>query len=97
MQLLNKNKSTSRSHFANSVQWNFLGEKVPRAEIVYFAQLFLCLTLIITSVVMLDLKDPNRDFWIVTLSSLMDYVMPSPQMGSIKQPRPFTNSPVHHG
>ena len=46
-------------------QWKFLGEKVPRAEIVYFAQLFLCLTLIITSVVMLALKDPNRDFWMV--------------------------------
>ena len=54
--------SASGSHSANSVQWKFLGEKVPRAEIVYFAQLFLCLTLIITSVVMLALKEPNRDF-----------------------------------
>jgi hypothetical protein len=63
--------SASGSHSANSVQWKFLGEKVPRAEIVYFAQLFLCLTLIITSVVMLALKDPNRDFWMVTLSSLV--------------------------
>jgi hypothetical protein len=53
--------SASGSHSAYSVQWKFLGEKDPRAEIVYFAQLFLCLTLI-TSVVMLALKDPNRDF-----------------------------------
>jgi hypothetical protein len=86
--------SASGFHSANSVQWKFLGEKVPRAEIVYFAQLFLCLTLIITSVVMLALKDPNCDFWMVTLSSL---VMPCPQMGSIKQPRPFMDSSVHHG
>jgi hypothetical protein len=89
--------SASGSHSANTVHWKFLGEKVPRAEIVYFAQLFLCLTLIITSVVMLALKDPNRDFWMVTLSSLVGYVMPSPQMGSIKQPRPSTDSSVHHG
>jgi hypothetical protein len=89
--------SASGSHSANSVQWKFLGEKVPRAEIVYFAQLFLCLTLTITSVVMLALKDPNRDFWMVTLSSLVGYVMPSPQKGSIKQPRPSTEPSVHHG
>jgi hypothetical protein len=89
--------SESGSHSTNSAQWKFLGEKVPRAEIVYFAQLFLCLTLIITSVVMLALKDPNRDFWMVTLSSLVVYVMPSPQVGSIKQPRPSTEPSVHHG
>ena len=82
-------------------QWKFFGEKVPRAEIVYFAQLFLCLTIIITSVVMLALRDPNRDFWMVTLSSLVGYVMPSPQMnaggGSIKQERPMTEASVRHG
>ena len=89
--------SASGSHSANSTQWKILGEKVPRAEIVYFAQLFLCLTLIITSVVMLALKDPNRDFWMVTLSSLVGYVMPSPQMGSIKQARSSADPPVRHG
>ena len=70
---------------------------MPRAEIVYFAQLFLCLTIIITAVVMLALKDPNRDFWMVTLSSLVGYVMPSPQMGSIKQGRSSPEPPVRHG
>ena len=82
-----------------TAQWKFLGEKVPRAEIVYFAQLFLCLTIIITSVVMLALGDPNRDFWMVTLSSLVGYVMPSPQMnlGSIKEVRSPPDASVHHG
>jgi hypothetical protein len=87
--------SASRSHSANSVQWKFLGEKVPQAEIVYFAQIFLCLTLIITSVVMLALKYSNRNFWMVTLSSLVGYVMPSPQMGS--QHRPKSNPTIQHG
>jgi hypothetical protein len=89
--------SASGSDSTHSVQWNFLGEKVPRAEIVYFAQLFLCFTLIVTSIVMLALKDSNRDLWMVTLSSVMGYIMPSPQMGTIKQPKPAAASSVHHG
>jgi hypothetical protein len=88
--------SASRYHSANSVQWKFLGEKFPLAEIVYFAQLILGPTLIITSVVILALKDPNCNFWMVTLSYLVGYVMSCPQMGSIK-PRPNTDSSVHHG
>ena len=81
-----------------SAQWTFLGEKVQRSEIVYFAQLFLCLTIIITSVAMLAIRDPNRDFWMVTLSSLVGYVMPSPQMNApIKQESPSSNRSVQHG
>jgi hypothetical protein len=47
--------------------------------------------------VMLALKDPNRDFWMVTLSSLVGYVMPSPQMGGIKPPRSSNTPSLHHG
>ena len=90
--------SASGSHSALTTQWTFLGEKVPRSEIVYFAQLFLCLTIIITSVAMLAIRDPNRDFWMVTLSSLVGYVMPSPQMNApIKQESPSSNRSVQHG
>jgi hypothetical protein len=89
--------SARGSHSANSVQWKFPGEKVSRTEIVYFAPLFLCFTLVVTSVVMFEIKDPNRDSWMVTLSSLVGYVMPNVQMGSIKQPRPSNDPSVHHG
>ena len=65
---------TSVSH------WRFFVEKVPRSEIVYFAQLFMCVALIITCVVMLALHDPNREYWMVVLSSLVGYIMPSPQL-----------------
>ena len=48
---------------------------------------------------MLALGDPNRDFWMVTLSSLVGYVMPSPQMnlGSIKEVQSPPDASVHHG
>lgn len=42
-----------------SAEWKVFGEKIPRSEIVYFAQLFMCVALIITCVVMLALHDPN--------------------------------------
>ena len=65
---------TSVSH-----SWRLFGEKVSRSEIVYFAQLFLCVALIVTCVVMLALHDPNREYWMVVLSSVVGYIMPSPQ------------------
>ena len=61
-------------------QWKMFGEKMPRSEIMYFAQLFMCVALIITCVVMLALHDPNREYWMVVLSSLVGYIMPSPQL-----------------
>ena len=47
---------------------------------MYFAQSFLCVALIVTCVVMLALRDPNREYWMVVLSSLVGYIMPSPQL-----------------
>ena len=70
--------------------WKLFGEKIPRAEIMYFAQLFMCVALIITCVVMLALHDPNREYWMVVLSSLVGYIMPSPQLqkSNTQQGRP---------
>lgn len=58
--------------------WNVCGGKLPRAEIIFLAQLLICITLIIASIVMLSLQDKNRDFWMVTLSSLVGNIMPIP-------------------
>ena len=71
---------TSISH------WRFFGEKVPRSEIVYFAQLFMCVALIIPFVVILALHYPNKENGMVVLSSLVGYIMPSPQLdkGKVK-------------
>lgn len=50
----------------------------PISNFFFFAQLLICITLIIASIVMLDVHDENRDFWMVTLSSLVGYIMPTP-------------------
>lgn len=53
-------------------------ENSPEPKLFFFAQLLICITLIIASIVMLGLHGENRDFWIVTLSSLVGYIMPTP-------------------
>ena len=68
------------SQVTSITHWRLFGEKIPRAEIMYFAQLFMCVALIITCVVMQALHDPNREYWMVVLSSLVGYIMPSPQL-----------------
>ena len=67
-----------------SAEWRVFGEKIRRSEIVYFAQLFMCPALIITCVVMLALHNPNREYWMVVLSSLVGYIMPSSHMSKNK-------------
>lgn len=59
-----------------SDQWKMFGEKIPRAEIVYFAQLLICLILIIACIVMLVLHDSNREYWMI----FVGYIMPSPTL-----------------
>lgn len=44
-----------------SDQWKMFDEKIPRGEIVYFAQLLTYLILIIACIVMLVLHDSNRE------------------------------------
>lgn len=56
----------------------YVVENCPEQKLFFFAQLLICVTLIIASIVMLGLHDENRDFWMVTLSSLVGYIMPTP-------------------
>lgn len=57
--------SPNGSHSTSLEHWKLFGERIPRAEIVFFAHLFVCITLIIASIVMLALHDSNRDFGVV--------------------------------
>lgn len=77
--------SPNGSHSTSLEHWKLFGERIPRAEIVFFAQLFVCITLIIASIVMLAVHDSNRDYWMVILSSLVGYIMPSPTLPALKK------------
>lgn len=57
--------------------WKMFGEKIPRTEIVYFAQHLISLIFITAFIGMLALHDSNREYWMICLSSTVDYIMPS--------------------
>lgn len=77
--------SPNGSHSTSLEHWKLFGEIISRAEIVFFAQLFVCITLIIASIVMLAVHDSNREYWMVILSSLVGYIMPSPTLPALKK------------
>lgn len=64
-----------------SVSWTLLGEKVPRSEIVYFCQVLILFTVIVTSIYNLtagDGKDSN--LWTSLLCSSLGYLLPNPSL-----------------
>ena len=61
-------------------QWCFSGHKVAKDQIVYFTQIFVVLVVVLFSIVNLTLGLPNKDIWIILLSSTLGYILPSPSM-----------------
>ena len=65
---------------SNSDRWHLLGTRVPKAEIVYFCQMIIVYTIIITSVINLSLQNGSSELWIALLSSNIGYVLPNPKL-----------------
>lgn len=65
-----------RLHSTSTESWRFLGSKLPKSEIVYFCQMTVVYTIIITSVVNLSLTNGSSELWIYLLSSAIGYVLP---------------------
>lgn len=61
-------------------KWTLLGNKIPKAEIVYFCQMIIIYTIIITSIVNLSIKNGPSELWISLLSSAVGYVLPNPKL-----------------
>lgn len=72
-------------HSANgSERWELLGSKIPKSEIVYFCQMIVVFSIIITAIVNLSLDNGKSELWIALLSSSIGYSLPSPTMKGIK-------------
>ena len=61
-------------------RWHLLGTRVPKTEIVYFCQMIIVYTIIITSVINLSLNNGSSELWIALLSSNIGYALPSPKL-----------------
>ena len=65
-----------------SINWCFLGESVPRGEIVFFVQIIIVYSVIITSLFNLSRGVEPQSLWIALLSSSLGYVLPNPNLKS---------------
>ena len=60
--------------------WVFLGEKLPRSEIVYFTQITLLFIIIVTAIANLSIKSGQEELWITLLCTSIGYILPSPDI-----------------
>lgn len=63
-----------------SDQWNVLGTRVPKTEIVYFCQISLVYIIIIASLVNLSIQNGSSELWISLLGSCIGYILPNPKL-----------------
>ena len=63
-----------------SVFWRFMGEKVPKAEIVFVCQTLMIFTVIVASVYNLSTNHPDSTLWTALLSSCLGYLLPNPTL-----------------
>ena len=61
-------------------QWNVLGRRLPKSEIVYFSQVLLVYIVVITCIVNLSLGKDEGKLWTALLSSCLGYLLPSPSI-----------------
>ena len=61
-------------------RWHFFSHKFPKSEVVFFVQVIIIYTVVITSIVNLSLEAENQRLWISLLSSSVGYLLPNPTL-----------------
>ena len=61
--------------------WNDLGRKLPKSEIVFFVQVLLIYIVVITSIVNLTINtEGDGKLWTALLSANIGYILPNPSL-----------------
>ena len=60
--------------------------KIPKNRWSFFAQIVVVYTIIITSLIHLSLKSPDKELWLILLSSSVGCIFPSPGLKFSKRP-----------
>ena len=60
--------------------------KIPKNRWSFFAQIVVVYTIIITSLIHLSHKSPDKELWLILLSSSVGYILPSPGLKFSKRP-----------
>ena len=68
---------SSETH-SNNPQWHFFGHGVPKSEIVFFCQVIILYSVILTSIYNLTKENGDSNLWTALLSSSLGYLLPHP-------------------
>ena len=60
--------------------WNVFGNKIPKEEFVFFAQVVLIYIVCITCIINLSIGNGNSNLWTSLLSGSLGYILPSPKL-----------------
>jgi hypothetical protein len=74
----NGTKSTTSEKFS------FCGNRIPKNQFTYISQIIIIYAIVVTSIVHLSIQSPNRELWLILLSSSLGYILPSPGLKYIK-------------
>ena len=74
------------------LQYNLQKVVIELLKIVspFFAQVIVVYTIIITSSVQISLRRPDKELWLILLSSSIGYILPSPGLKFRKQANPIS-------
>ena len=67
---------SSETH--SNQQWQLCGHGVPKSEIVFFCQVIILYTVILTSIYNLTKGNGDSNLWTALLSSSLGYMLPHP-------------------
>lgn len=68
--------------------WSMCGERVPKNQVTFIAQIIAVYGIIIVSIVHISLQSANQELWLVLLSSAFGYILPSPGLKFLKKNGP---------
>ena len=56
--------------------------KTAKNPLTFFTQIIVVYMIIITSLVQISLRSPDKELWLILLSSSIGYILPSPRLNS---------------
>ena len=73
-----------------ALQYNLqtVKEKIVKNRFTFLAQIIVVYIIIITSLVQISLRSPDKELWLILLSSSIGYILPSPGLKIRKQSLP---------
>lgn len=63
--------------------------KQVKNRLTFFAQIIVVYAIIITSLIQISLRSPDKELWLILLSSSVGYILPSPGLKFRKQSSPI--------